>query len=219
MKRNGRRAFYMHNCNSCKPRRLCRKEFFQEKQAKAKLSMAGKQSAQENSKQWKKRGYHQKYLAKYLLSGGAGHTPILGLPETETEDRGRKTERKKEKKARKQLRYRRNKKRKHHQKSGKGAQIIIEKRRFYIAGKKHKLGQRRKKRRREYRAFINTLVSGMRKKEEYKWLRRLPDLERKVVLRNPIVKRKVQISTTKAMKKNFQHIRKEWKKWVQKDKI
>jgi hypothetical protein len=42
MKRNGRRAFYMNNCNSCKPRRLCRKEFFKEKQAKAKLSTAGK---------------------------------------------------------------------------------------------------------------------------------------------------------------------------------
>jgi hypothetical protein len=156
---------------------------------------------QDSKKQWRKQESHRKDMAKYLLSGGARLTPTLGLTKTETEEMGSKEKREKEEKAKKQTKCGRNKKKRHHQKDGKVAPSTTEKRRFYIAGKNHKLNQCRKKRR-NYKALMNSLVSGMRKKEEYKWLRKLPDMEGKVVLRNPIINRKVKIAANKKDKTN-----------------
>jgi hypothetical protein len=58
------------------------------------------------------------------------------------------------------------------------------------------------------------LVSGMRKKEENKWPRKLWNLERMVVIRNPIIKRKVQIATYK-VKSKWKHIEKEARRLLQ----
>ena len=121
------------------------------------------------------------------------------MTKTETEDQGEKErkEKRKEKKAEKQKRHRRNKKRRYHCKKWQAETDQHGKKHFFVNGKKLQIGDRRRKRRREYRAFVSSLVSGMRKKEENIWLRKLWNLERKVVIRNPIIKRKVQIATNK----------------------
>jgi hypothetical protein len=58
----------------------------------------------------------------------------------------------------------------------------------------------------------------MRKKEENIWLRKLWNLERKVVIRNPIIKRKVQIATNKAKKQKNKEIRNKWNSWIKSQK-
>jgi hypothetical protein len=111
--------------------------------------------AQGHQKAGKQVNFRYKEKAKYLLSGGAGHTPG-GLTKTETGGAGTETwlARKAARKAKKQLRYRRNKKRRHHKGYLAGDDILIEKRRYFVAGKNKKIAQRRKKRRREYRAYM-----------------------------------------------------------------
>jgi hypothetical protein len=54
----------------------------------------------------------------------------------------------------------------------------------------------------------------MRKKEKDKWLRRKPQLRRKVIVNNPAFSRAVNTAAIKKAKEHQQKWRKQWKTWV-----
>ena len=95
--------------------------------------------------------------------------------------------------------------------------IKIKQRRFHIPRNAQKAHSRRRTRRQKYRAFINALVSELRKKEECKELRTRRDEDRKKVLRRKTVSRKIRNKAKKLVKERKQEWRRKWGKWVEEE--
>ena len=189
-------VFFQQNYGSKKEQR---KEFFQNKFREQK------EEAEMIFEKWKQEQQHkpnsiakaeqQKHKQEFFgernkrtrrrqdrRDGGAGRA-LDGLTKTETGDQGAmeayiKDQKWKWKKAQKRKRNKQNRKRKHHKNKKILQAKIVERRRFHIPKNVLKLKQKRCKRRREYRAYMRSRVSELRRKEEAKWLHKHPTKEK-----------------------------------------
>ena len=87
----------------------------------------------------------------------------------------------------------------------------MERRRFHIPKNVLKLKQKRCKRRREYRAYMRSRVSELRRKEEAKWLRKHPTSVKKPMHRAKKWNKKAQIKVMRTYKANKRQWRLDWR--------
>jgi hypothetical protein len=147
--------------------------------------------------------------------GGAGRAQE-GLTKTETGDPKAIAEQVKDDKRRwkkklKKLRNKRNRKRRHHVARKLQAAKKVGRQRFHIPKNIQKLKEKRCKRRREYRAYIRSRVSELRRKEEVKWLQKHPTLTRKGMHQNKKWNKRAQIRTMRKYKAKKAAWKQEWK--------
>ena len=155
--------------------------------------------------------------------GGAGRAQE-GLTETETGDQKAiegqlKDEKRKWKKMLKKKRNKRNRARRHHAMKKFQAAKVVGRQRFHIPKNVQKLKEKRCKRRREYRAYMRSRVSELRRKEEIKWLQQHPTNTKKGMHQDKKWNKRAQIRTmrkSKAKKTAWKQERKRQKSTKQK---
>ena len=75
----------------------------------------------------------------------------------------------------------------------------------FSSGKsKQRISKRRRKRRMEYREFTARLVSGVRKKERVKWMRKFPEVSFRKITNSRKIRKWIQIQTIKKVSRKRQ---------------